>query len=58
MYQDGMWHAHAIHWYATASNKYMKDYAENKKLSFPKYWDVNDLYGWTISKKLFVHGFK
>ena len=36
----------------------MKDYAENKKLSFPKYWDVNDLYGWTISKKLFVHGFK
>ena len=27
----------------------MKDYNKNKELSYPKHWDVNNLYGWEIS---------
>ena len=30
--------------YATANNKYLKDYDKNKELSCLKYWDVNNLY--------------
>ena len=36
---------HAIHRYAKASNKYMKDYDKNKESFYPKYWDANNLYG-------------
>ena len=39
---------HAIHRYAKANNKYMKDYYKIKNL---KYWDVNNLYGWTMLQK-------
>ena len=35
----------AIHWYAKADNKYMKDYNKNKESSYLKNWDVNTLYG-------------
>ena len=45
-----MWNIHGI---AKANNKYMKDY--DKKKSF---WDVNNLYGCTMSQKLPVNGFK
>ena len=46
-YKGGL--CHAIHQYVKANKKYMKDYVKNKKLSYLKYWDVNDLYGWKIS---------
>ena len=36
----------------------MKDYDKNKESPYLKYWDVNNLNGWTMSKKLRVNGFK
>ena len=49
---------HSIDRYAKANNKYMKDYDKNKKLSYLKYWDVNNLHGWAMPQKLPVNGFK
>ena len=34
------------------TNKYTKDYDKNKELSYLKYWDVNNLYGWAMLQKL------
>ena len=36
----------------------MKDYDENKESLYLKYWDINNLYGWAMSQKLPVNGFK
>ena len=50
---------HAIHQYAKANNKYMKDYDKNKELSYLKYWDVNNLYDLAmLKKKLPVNNFE
>ena len=39
-------------------NKYMKNYDKNKESLFLIYFDANNLYGGTMSKKLPVDGFK
>ena len=36
----------------------MKDYDKNKELSYLKYWDVNNLYGWAMSQKLPANNFR
>ena len=35
----------------------MKDYDKNKESSYIQYWDVNNLYDWTMSQKLPVSNF-
>ena len=44
---------HAIHRYAKADNKYMK----NKESSYLMCFDANNLYEWAMSQKLPVNGF-
>ena len=49
---------HSIHRYARANNKYMKNYNNNEEWSYIQYLDANNLYGWAMSQKLPVNGFK
>ena len=49
---------HSIHPHAKANNKYMKNYNNNEGSSRIQYLDANNLYGWAMSKKLPVNGFK
>ena len=47
-----------IQQHVKANNKHMKDYDKNKESSCFNYWDVNNLYGWVMPKKLPVNDFE
>ena len=49
---------HSIQRSAKANNKYMKSYNKDEESSYIQYLDANNLYGWAMSKKLPVNGFK
>ena len=49
---------HAIHRYAKANNKYMKNCDKNKESPYIQYLDANNSYGWAMSQKLPVDVFK
>ena len=49
---------HAMHRYAEANNKYMKNYNKDKDSSHLMYLDANNLYGCAMSQKLAVDDFK
>ena len=36
-----------------SNSKYIKDFDKNKESSSIQYWNVNNLYGWTMSQKAF-----
>ena len=49
---------HSICRYAKANNKYMKDYDKNKEMSYIRYLDANNIYGWVMSQTLPVNNFE
>ena len=48
----------ATHRYAKTNNKCMKTYDKNIESSYIEYLDANNLYGWEMSQKLPVKGFR
>ena len=60
MFEDGTRGgiSQATHKYATANNKYMKNFNKELISTFLQYLDANNLYGWTMCKKLPIGEFK
>ena len=54
--RDGI--CHSIHRYAKANKKYMKNYNKDMESSYLEYFYANNFYGWVISLKVSVNGFK
>ena len=54
MFKKGIWCGicHAIHRYAKADNKYMKNYDKNIISSYLEYLDASKLCGWGMSQIL------
>ena len=48
----------SVYRHAKANNKYMKNYNKSIESSYLMYLDANNLYGWAVSKKLPINGFK
>ena len=48
----------AIHRHAKANNKYMKNCNKDIISPYLMYLDANSLYGWVMSRKLPMNGFK
>ena len=48
---------HAMHRYAKANNKYLKNCNKEQEESFLEYLDANNLYGWVMPEPLPVDGF-
>ena len=49
---------HAVHRYAKANNRYLKNYDKSKESSYIQYLDANNLYGAAMSEELPINGFK
>ena len=54
--RDGI--CYAIHRYAKANNKYLKNYDKNIESSYLMYSDANNLYRWAMSQRLPINGFE
>ena len=54
--REGM--CNAVYKHAKANNKYMKSYDKNIESSFLVQNNANNLYGWSMYKKLPIGGFK
>ena len=44
----------AIHHYAKANNKYMRDYDKDKEPTYINYWNVNNLHDRAMPQKLAI----
>ena len=53
-----MYGSHATYQYGKANNKYRNDYDKNKESSYPKYWDLSNVYGLAMLQKLPVNKFE
>ena len=49
---------HAVHRYAKANNRYIKNYAKSKESPYIQYLDAKNLYGAAMSEKLPINEFK